>query len=65
MPATAVIYQQTQKCTIPILVPQANSEEHTSTSGKVMMMMMVIKTQLAHHNVPIESDKGEPMHENN
>ena len=42
MPATAIICQQTQKCTIPILFPQANSEEHTSTSGKVMVMMMMM-----------------------
>ena len=42
MPATAIIYQQTQKCTIPILFPQAKSEEHTSTSGKVMVMMMMM-----------------------
>ena len=42
MPATAIIYQQTQKCTIPILFPQAKSEEHTSTSGKIMVMMMMM-----------------------
>ena len=28
-------------------------------------VQMMIKTQTAQHKVPIESDKGEPKHENN
>ena len=44
---------------------KVNGTEKKKKREQEPAVQMMIKTQTAQHKVPIESDKGEPKHENN